>query len=126
MTREWDSPPSCSWGRPPLHIDNLASLLKPSADHIFPVCDYGAAAANRTRGPVPPDSQVQGVGALEEEGVEGDRQGMQVEALKGPVGQEHAQGRESDRGYPDLLGGYQGWLHASYRLLGGGGGRWRQ
>ena len=40
MTREWDSPPSCSWGRPPLHIDNLASLLKPWANHIFPVRNY--------------------------------------------------------------------------------------
>ena len=37
MTRSWNTEPTRSWGRPPLHIDNLASLLKPWSNHTFPV-----------------------------------------------------------------------------------------
>ena len=39
MTRSWNTEPTRSWGRPPLHIDNLASLLKPWSNHTFPVRD---------------------------------------------------------------------------------------
>ena len=37
MTRSWNTDPTRSWGHPPLHIDNLASLLKPWSNHTFPV-----------------------------------------------------------------------------------------
>ena len=37
MTRSWNSEPTRAWGRPPLHIDNLASLLRPWSEHAFPV-----------------------------------------------------------------------------------------
>ena len=38
MTREWDS--TRTWGRPPLHIDALTSLLVPWSDHTFPMRDH--------------------------------------------------------------------------------------
>ena len=39
MTSEWDS--TRTWGQPPLHIDNLASLPKPLSERMFPVRPCG-------------------------------------------------------------------------------------
>ena len=36
MTKEWNSTPGRAWGRPPLHIDNITSLLRPWSSHTFP------------------------------------------------------------------------------------------
>ena len=37
MTRGWNSEPTRSWGCPPLHIDSLASLLRPWSEQTCPV-----------------------------------------------------------------------------------------
>ena len=37
MTKEWNS--TRTWGRPPLHMDNITSLLRPWSSHAFPTRD---------------------------------------------------------------------------------------
>ena len=69
---------------------------------------------------VSPDIQVQDVGALEKEGVEGDRQGMRVETPEAPpVRNMFRDERANAAIYPDRMSGRQ---RASGRLPGGGGG----
>ena len=68
----------------------------------------------------PPLRQVPGVGPLDQEAVEGHREGVRVEALKGPLGQVVV-GWEDNGGSLGFLAGYQGRAHGDDRTPEGEG-----